>query len=63
LLSGGLLPIVGTLITNNNVPADRRIDFENPGTWAFFALFLFSVALGAIQIALAFQKSKKLENR
>jgi hypothetical protein len=63
LLSGGLLPIIGTLMTNISVPVDRQIDFESPGTWVFFALFLLSAVLGTIQILLAFQKSKKMENR
>lgn len=61
LLTGGFLPALGILLTNFNVPPERQIDYNTPGTWIFFGLFLFTGVLGAIQIALAFQKSNKLE--
>lgn len=61
LLTGGFLPALGILLTNLSVPPERQIDYNAPGTWIFFGLFLFTGVLGAIQIALAFQKSNKLE--
>ncbi len=62
LLAGGLLPIIGTLMTNASVPPARQIDFGDLGTWMFFILFFLSGILGTIQIVLAYQKSKKLKN-
>jgi len=63
LLTGGILPIIGTLLTNISVPPERQINFNALGTWAFFALFFMAGILGAIQIVLAFQKSTNLENK
>ncbi|MCA9960407.1 MAG: hypothetical protein KC443_15300 [Anaerolineales bacterium] len=60
LLFGGFLPVLGTLLTNFNVPPERQINYNDLGTWFFFGIFLLTGILGAIQIALALQKSKKL---
>lgn len=61
LLTGGFLPALGILLTNVNMPPERQIDYNSPGTWLFLGIFLFTGVLGAAQIALAFQKSNKLE--
>ena len=58
LLSGGLLPILGTLWTNTTVPVERQIAFDL-GTWMFFAIFLTSAILGIIQILLIVRKTNK----
>lgn len=63
LLAGGILPIIGTLMTNIGSPPDRQIAFDDPGTWMFFMLFSLTGIVGAIQLALVSQKSNKLENK
>lgn len=59
LIAGGLLPILGTLWTNLQVPAERQIDFGSIGTWVFFIFFLISGVLGAVLIATAVQLSNR----
>lgn len=63
LLAGGILPAIGTLMTNISSPPDRQIAFDALGTWMFFMLFFLTGILGAIQLVLVFQKSNKLENK
>ena len=63
LLTGGILPIIGTLLTNINMPPDRQINFDAFGTWLFFLLFIVAGVLGVIQITLAFHKSNQMENK
>ena len=46
LAAGGLLPILGTLWTNTHVPAERQVDFNSAGTWAFFMIFFLTGLLG-----------------
>ena len=62
LLTGGILPILGTLLTNLNVPLEKQVDFGSLGTWAFFLMFFITGMMGIIQIILAFQRSNQLEN-
>jgi hypothetical protein len=62
LLAGGILPILGTLITNLTVPMDRRVDLGSAGAMVFFLFFAITGILGAMQIRLAFQNSNKTEN-
>ena len=52
LVSGGILPILGTLWTNAGVSAERQIEY-GLGTWAFFVLFFASILLGVAQILMA----------
>ncbi|HJR78867.1 MAG TPA: hypothetical protein VJ821_02270 [Anaerolineales bacterium] len=59
LLVGGVLPILGTLWTTTYVPAERQIDFNASGTWAFFILFFLTGILGVVLILLAIQLSNK----
>lgn len=63
LLTGGILPILGTLLTNPGIPQERQIDFGSLGTWAFFLMFFLTGAMGIVQITLAFQRSTILENK
>lgn len=60
LVAGGFLPILGTLWTNMNVPAERQVNFSSAGTWTFFILFLLAGLLGVVLIASAIQLSKKI---
>lgn len=63
LLAGGILPAIGTLMTNISSLPDRQIAFDDLGTWMFFMIFFLTGILGAIQLALVSQKSYKLENK
>lgn len=63
LLAGGILPAIGTLMTNISSPPDRQIAFDDLGTWMFFMLFFLTGILGAIQLALVSQKSNQLEKK
>lgn len=63
LLAGGILPILGTLLTHLNVPPERQVDFGSLGTWIFFLFFLATGVLGALQVRLAFQTKNKMENK
>jgi hypothetical protein len=59
LVTGGFLPILGTLWTNLSLPAERQVNFSSLGTWAFFVLFLLTGILGVVLITLATRLSKK----
>jgi hypothetical protein len=59
LVAGGFLPILGTLWTNSQVPAERQVDFGAGGTWLFFIFFSLTGIFGILVTALAFQLSKK----
>jgi hypothetical protein len=59
LVAGGFLPILGTLWTNLEVPAERQVNFSSAGTWAFFISFFLTGILGIVLIASALQLSKK----
>jgi hypothetical protein len=63
LLAGGILPILGMLITHLNAPPERQVDFGSIGTWSFFLFFLATGVLGALQVRLAFQTSNKTEKK
>ncbi|MCQ3938689.1 MAG: hypothetical protein DPW18_16825 [Chloroflexi bacterium] len=63
LLTGGILPILGTLITNLSLPPERQADFGGIGTGIFFLFFLATGILGALQIRLAFQTSNKMGSK
>lgn len=59
LFVGGQLPILGTLWTNMQVPAERQADFSAAGTWTYFLFFFLTGLLGITLIVSAFQLSKK----
>jgi hypothetical protein len=61
LIAGGFLPILGTLWTNMDVPAERQVNFSAAGTWIFFIFFLLAGILGVILIASATRLSKKTQ--
>jgi hypothetical protein len=46
LAAGGFLPILGTLWTHTHVPAERQVDFNSAGTWAFLMIFFLTGLLG-----------------
>jgi len=58
LISGGILPILGTLWTNASVSAERQIQYDL-GTWAFFMLFVVSTLLGVAQILMVIRSHDK----
>lgn len=58
LVAGGFLPILGTLWTHTQVPAERQIDFASAGTWGFFIFFLLTGLLGILLTASATQRGK-----
>lgn len=60
LLAGGLLPILGTLWTNTQMPAERQFNFGSAGTWAYFLFFFLTSILGVILITSAVPLSKKV---
>ena len=59
LIAGGFLPILGTLWTNMQVPAERHINFSATGTWTFFTFFFLTGVLGVVLIASAIQLSSR----
>lgn len=59
LVVGGLLPILGTLWTNTQVPAERQVNFSAAGTWIFFILFFLTSLLGLTLIVTAIRVSEK----
>ena len=61
LLLGGFLPVLGTLLTNANVPPERQINYADSGTWLFLGIFLFAGLLGVVQIMLVWRKSHSRE--
>ncbi|MCB9134452.1 MAG: hypothetical protein H6636_03440 [Anaerolineales bacterium] len=61
LLTGGFLPVLGTLLTHLSVPPEKQVNFAVPGTWFFFGLFLLTGFLGAVQIVLAYQHKNPLK--
>lgn len=63
LLTGGILPILGTLLSHLGAPPERQIDFGTLGTWAFFLMFFMTSLMGIVQIGLAFQGSNKKEKK
>jgi hypothetical protein len=58
LVSGGFLPMLGTLWTNLGVSAERQVNFNSAGTWAFFIFFSLTAMLGVVLIAIANHLSK-----
>lgn len=63
LLVGGILPILGTLLTNLQVPPERQFDFGNLGVMIFFVFFFATGVLGAMLIRVAFQTSNNMETQ
>ncbi|HEX5837213.1 MAG TPA: hypothetical protein VFY26_05230 [Anaerolineales bacterium] len=59
LAAGGLLPILGTLWTNVHIPAERQVDFNSAGTWAYFVIFFLTGLLGIALAVRASQLSKR----
>lgn len=59
LVAGGLLPILGTLWTNAQVPPERQVDFSAAGTWTFLGFFFITGILGIVLTVQAIQLSKK----
>lgn len=57
LVAGGFLPILGTLWTNSEMPAERQIQYDS-GAWIYFVIFLLTGILGVGQILLAVGESK-----
>ena len=63
LIAGGFLPILGTLWTSTQVPAERQVNLSSTGTWTFFIFFLLTGILGLVLTVSAVQLSKKLDSR
>ncbi len=63
LLAGGILPILGMLLTNLSVPPERQVNFGNAGTWAFIFMFLITGIMGIAQLVLVSKRSNKMENQ
>lgn len=59
LTAGGFLPILGTLWTSFQVPAERQVDFSSAGTWLFFMIFFATGILGVVLISSAVPLSNK----
>lgn len=57
LIAGGFLPVLGTLWTNIQAPAERHINFSSVGTWIFFVFFLLTGVLGILLTASATQRA------
>lgn len=60
LVAGGFLPVLGTLWTNLQVPAERQISFSSIGTWIFIVFFLLTGLLGIILTAIAARLANKV---
>lgn len=58
LVAGGFLPILGTLWTHIQVPAERQVNFNSAGTWIFLLFFFLTGLLGVVLTARADQQSK-----
>jgi hypothetical protein len=59
LVTGGFLPVLGTLWTNFSLPPERQIDFSAAGTWIYFVFFFLTGIFGIALTALAIERSKE----
>lgn len=60
LVAGGFLPVLGTLWTNIQVPAERQINFNSTGTWMFMIFFLLTGIVGIVLTVMAVRLANKV---
>lgn len=58
LVTGGFLPVLGTLWTNLSAPVERQVNFGAAGTWVFFVFFFMTGILGIVLVTTAMRLSK-----